>query len=259
MKGFRVSGSPAALSVALEQIHVATEVRGVLIEETEIEVYVDGDLPLLSGVTVLALSVPTAWPSGREHDVPIRIGESILVRPPWVDSPPGFEGIELVVPREMAFGSGEHASTRAALAILEQVLGDSVQSLADVGTGSGILALYARARGCGDIAACDIEDASVRAAAELLPDAQVVRGGPSAIHGQFDCVVANMRSAEILECLSEILGLWTRRGPLVLSGLRELEVAPLIGEVALPVRLRITDGDFSALAFVPGIQSPSAT
>ncbi len=249
MNRFRVLGSANALELALERIHVSNEVHGVLVEESGFEVYVDGCLPELAGVTISSLPVATDWPTGREGDGPVYIGDSIMVRPPWVPSPAGFEGVELVVPRAMAFGSGEHASTRAALAVIEKVFTDSITCLADVGTGSGILALYAQLRGCQVIAACDIDRDSVLAAGELLADAQVVEGGPDTICGQFDCVVANMRAVEILDCLADILELWNRSGPLVLSGLRESEISNLIAAVDCPVELRVACEDFTSLAF----------
>jgi ribosomal protein L11 methylase PrmA len=89
----------------------------------------------------------------------------------------------------------------------------------------------------------------VVAAGELLSDVQVMEGGPDTIRGQFDCVVANMRAAEILDCLAVILELWNRSGPLVLSGLRESEVSDLIAAVDCPVELRIVCEDFTGLAF----------
>ena len=249
MKGFRVSGAPEALRLALDKIHVLVPVRGVLVGEQDFEVYTDGALPALSDVTVVSMQLPEATLTGLERDAPIYVGESIVVRPPWVPSPRGFTGVELVVPRAMAFGSGEHGSTRAALMVMEQALGAGTRSLADVGTGSGILALYARARGCEEVAACDIEEASVEAAGQLLPDAQVVAGGPSAIAGRFDCVVANMRAAELLDCLSDLLDLWNRSGPLVLSGLRESEVASVRTAVAAPIVNRASVDGFTALGF----------
>lgn len=253
MKGFRVCGAPEALRLALDRIHVLMPVRGVLVGDEEFEVYIDGDLPALADVTVVPLRIPEATHTGLEQDRPIHVGQSILVRPPWVAAPRGFEGVELVVPRAMAFGSGEHGSTRAALTVMEQALSDAHRSLADVGTGSGILALYARARGCEEVAACDIEAASAQAASELLPDAQVVTGGPSAIEGQFDAVVANMRAAEILACLPEILGLWNQRGPLILSGLRASEVAGVQVAAGVPIVHQVSVEGFTALVFAaPG-------
>ncbi|MDO7161215.1 hypothetical protein Q5N85_20020, partial [Acinetobacter baumannii] len=81
----------------------------------------------------------------------------------------------------------------------------------------------AHVRGCGRIEACDIDEPSVRAARELLPTANVHVGG-AATMAACDFVVANMTGTELTESLAAILAVWTRQGPLVLSGMRAHEV-----------------------------------
>lgn len=65
----------------------------------------------------------------------------LTVAPSWL-APPATEGPTVVLDPESAFGSGEHGSTRAALALLERSVrpGDRVL---DLGSGSGILAIAA--------------------------------------------------------------------------------------------------------------------
>jgi ribosomal protein L11 methyltransferase len=65
----------------------------------------------------------------------------LTVTPSWLDTLPD-DGLTVVLDPEMAFGSGEHGSTRAALTLLERHLraGDRVT---DLGSGSGILAIAA--------------------------------------------------------------------------------------------------------------------
>ena len=62
--------------------------------------------------------------------------------PPGSAYEPGADEIVLRLDPEMAFGSGEHGSTRAALALLERAVrpGDFVM---DLGSGSGILSIAA--------------------------------------------------------------------------------------------------------------------
>jgi ribosomal protein L11 methyltransferase len=71
---------------------------------------------------------------------PRRIGR-LTVAPSWTPVPDGAEPLVVLDP-EMAFGSGEHGSTRTALALLDRQLrcGDRVL---DLGSGSGILAIAA--------------------------------------------------------------------------------------------------------------------
>lgn len=247
MRRFHFSGAPAAVAAALARCHVRADVRGVLELDAAVEVWIEGDLPdLPAAVQVAELPLEACVSDGREHDAPIVIADDLLVRPPWVASPPAFAGIELVVPRGGAFGSGEHDSTRAALEALH-CCWRPVDSFADVGTGSGILAAYARARGVPRLLACDIDAAAVRTASGLLPEAIVRCGGPDVLPGPVDAVVANLTGAELAACLDGILGLWNRRGPCVLSGLRAGEDTAIIARLpAAPVG-RINRGAFTAL------------
>jgi ribosomal protein L11 methyltransferase len=152
----------------------------------------------------------------------------------------------------MAFGSGEHASTQAALLALHESW-SSPRSFLDVGTGSGILLAYAAARGCPSLAACDLEQEAVLAARSLVPMARVVLGSAEEVAGTFACVVANLTRDELLAALRAILGRWDRSGPLVLSGMRgeheAAEVAALVPARGVARRR----GEFVALVFVPGV------
>ncbi len=71
---------------------------------------------------------------------PRQVGR-LTVAPSWAPLPPDAEPLVVLDP-EMAFGSGEHGSTRTALALLDRHLrlGDRVL---DLGSGSGILAIAA--------------------------------------------------------------------------------------------------------------------
>ncbi len=247
-RAYELTGPGAA--AALDWLHVHAEVLGVVEEDERIVVWIEGSLPELPihvGVRELPVDPAAAACTGLEHDAPIRVADDLLVRPPWVDRPADFRGVELVVPRGAAFGSGEHGSTQAALRCLH-ALWDGSPSLVDVGTGSGILALYAAVRGCRRLAGCDIDLPSVRAARELLPSAQFVHGGPDRLEPAA-AVVANMTGDELTAAMPEILRLWTGAGPLVLGGLRAHEVEPVARLVGLPPAHRETVGDFTSLGF----------
>lgn len=241
---------------ALAWLHVHSDVQGVLEESDAVVVWLFGVLPTLPGALDVAVEERRIAPAdyeitGLEDDVAIAVANDLLVRPPWVDRPLGFAGIELVVPRGGAFGSGEHDSTKAALRVLHRVWlsadGTAPASLADVGTGSGILALYAQVRGCRQIEACDIDLPSVVAARELLPAANVHHGGAELVR-PCGLVVANMTGTELAQSLSAILSSWTRERELVLSGMRANEVDGLLAAVGGTVVCRESLGAFTAVA-----------
>jgi len=85
-----------------------------------------------------AVDWTTRW---RDGIASRRIGR-LLLTTSWLDDAAGPGEERLVVDPEMAFGSGEHGSTRAALALLERHVRPGARVL-DLGSGSGILAIAA--------------------------------------------------------------------------------------------------------------------
>ncbi|MFO1029832.1 MAG: 50S ribosomal protein L11 methyltransferase [Planctomycetota bacterium] len=251
MRAFAVRGE--SLAEALDWLHVHADLQGVLEQDDVLTVWLVGDLPRppVAGLSIEELAIDPAdyAITGLEHDRAIQVATDLLVRPPWVERPAGFEGIELVVPRGGAFGSGEHDSTQAALRCLHRVW-DAPASFADIGTGSGILLLYAQQRGCRGLAGCDIDAASVEAARELLPGAVLHLGGPDGLPA-CDGVVANMTGSELTAAMPAILRCWTGRSALVLSGLRANEVETVTALVPARVGHREVVGAFTSVAY-PG-------
>jgi ribosomal protein L11 methyltransferase len=69
----------------------------------------------------------------------------------------------LVIPASAAFGTGEHATTAMSLRLLERLSRkwEKGWSLADLGTGSGILALAAKRFGAGRVTGIDIDPRAI--------------------------------------------------------------------------------------------------
>ncbi len=97
-----------------------------------------------SDCTVSAVPQPAVDWSVRWRDglAPRQIGR-LHVTPSWhVGSGTPRDQPVLIIDPEMAFGSGEHGSTRSALALLDRLLQPD-QRVLDLGSGSGILAIAA--------------------------------------------------------------------------------------------------------------------
>ncbi len=92
------------------------------------------------------------------------IGE-VLIRPTHLPNPRAYGRTVLVLDAGIAFGSGEHASTRGCLLAFARVAKRSrPRRVLDLGTGSGILAMAAAKRLRRGVLATDIEPWSVRVA-----------------------------------------------------------------------------------------------
>lgn len=91
-----------------------------------------------------------------------RIGRRFEVRGTHLPGPAGPGRIALTLDASMAFGSGEHGSTRGCLLALEYVARRRPRRILDLGTGSGILAMAAAKLLRRPVLATDIEPWSVR-------------------------------------------------------------------------------------------------
>jgi ribosomal protein L11 methyltransferase len=91
------------------------------------------------------------------------IGERIVVRPPWAPAPAAGM-IDVVLAESSAFGSGMHPTTRACLELLLEI--EPAGSFADLGCGSGVLAIAAGRLGWAPLVAVDIQPLSVQTARE---------------------------------------------------------------------------------------------
>jgi ribosomal protein L11 methyltransferase len=94
----------------------------------------------------------------RFHE-PVLVGDRIFVRPPWAEPRPG--ALDIVVDPGRAFGTGAHPTTRLSLELLLAL--EPEGSFADLGCGSGVLAITAARLGFGPVAAVDHEPAALEA------------------------------------------------------------------------------------------------
>jgi len=89
---------------------------------------------------------------------PVTIGGRLHVRPPWAEPQPGC--IDVVIDPGQAFGTGAHPTTRLCGELLLDV---TPGPLADLGCGSGVLAIAAAKLGFAPVSAFDNEVAAVEA------------------------------------------------------------------------------------------------
>lgn len=191
--------------------------------------------PDWSGGTVRLAPVPAVdWDAVfRTHHRPLAIGARLLVAPPW--DVPATAGREvLVVEPGMAFGTGQHATTRTCLEEIEDaVAGGGVGSALDVGTGSGILAAALARLGVPRVVALDDDAAVLALARDTLRRNGAERvhlfgGRLAALRARFDLVVANLLADVLVAEASALAAATAPRGRLVVSGILAEQVERVV-------------------------------
>jgi ribosomal protein L11 methyltransferase len=152
---------------------------------------------------------------------PVRVGRLQIV-PADMDAEPG--ALKLV--DAAAFGTGLHPTTALCLEALDDTISITLpDSVLDVGTGSGVLALSALMMGVPQACGLDIDDESLRIAAEnaringLDKRLQLAHGGPEAVTGAWPLVFANILAAPLIEMAPTLVRRIGHHGRVVLSGI----------------------------------------
>jgi ribosomal protein L11 methyltransferase len=104
--------------------------------------------------------VPGDWAERwkRFHE-PVLVGGRVWVRPPWAE--PRADVLDLVIDPGQAFGTGAHPTTRLSLELMLEL--EPAGPFADLGCGSGVLAIAAARLGFAPVAAVDNEPAALDA------------------------------------------------------------------------------------------------
>jgi ribosomal protein L11 methyltransferase len=111
-------------------------------------------------VQVSGKDIPGDWGERwkRFHEA-VLVDDRLFVRPPWTE--PRHGTLDVVIDPGQAFGTGAHPTTRLSLELLLEL--EPGGSLADLGCGSGVLAIAAARLGFAPIVAVDSEPAALEA------------------------------------------------------------------------------------------------
>jgi ribosomal protein L11 methyltransferase len=199
--------------------------------------------------------------------------KGVVIRPPWEDWFGEDAGDEaetvIVIDPGMAFGTGSHETTSMCLAALADAInrrqaaaqeGDPLRVL-DVGTGSGILSIYAARRGAKRVVAVEIDpDAAASASGNLkingvedhieLIVGDVCQAGVLPDGEVYDLILANLTCrllASLLPVLKERLA---PGGVFILSGLLDAQedaIREAIALSALEISAILRQGEWIAV------------
>ena len=171
---------------------------------------------------------------------PIRAGRFFVHTPTCRNAPPGTVAFE--IDAGLAFGTGQHATTAGCLEVLDSLArkGCMFANVADVGTGTGLLAFAALAlwpdARC---IATDIDPVAVEVAREnaainlvklghgagelLFAVADGMDSPMLAARSPFDLIIANILAGPLVELAPDFANALARGGTVILAGLLDTQ------------------------------------
>jgi len=214
-----------------------------------------GSGPAISGTFVREYAAEEWSESWKKHFKPMDVGERLRVCPPWLAG--DSDRIELVINPGLSFGTGNHFTTRFCLEQLDRLVPkNDIKTMADIGTGSGVLAIAAIKLGVQKAIGADFDPLCVEQAG-LNAEANGVAGQTEFFQHDisngwknetYDIVCANIYASLLIDNASTLLRITGKY--LLLTGIREVEID---GVADTFVRLggreivRDCDGEWSGL------------
>lgn len=169
----------------------------------------------------------------KQYYKPLKIGERLLVCPAWEEAKGAHRTILYLEPG-MAFGTGEHQTTRMCLFAIEQLV-KSGDKVLDLGCGSGILFIAALLLGAEYALGVDIDEMAVKIAHDnarrnRIPREKYEVMAGDALHDdaliarlkakeKYDIVIANIIASVVIELCPLISALVKKGGAFIASGI----------------------------------------
>jgi len=170
---------------------------------------------------------------------PIRAGRFTVHTPTFAPEP---ERINFEIDASLAFGTGQHATTSGCLAVLDKLERDGAQfaNIADIGTGTGLLAFAAvKLWPAAKCIATDIDPVAVdvardnaaingigtgHGAGELLLAVADGMDSPMLLaRAPFDLIIANILAGPLIELAPDFVNALAPTGTVVLAGLLDTQ------------------------------------
>jgi ribosomal protein L11 methyltransferase len=198
------------------------------------------------------------WNEAWEATIrPIRVTDRIVIAPTWHPHEPRPGDIVLTIDPKMSFGTGYHETTRLMLRLLERHVRPD-DTVLDVGTGTGVLAIAALKLGAASAIGVDndawsFENARENGALNGVASRFTARLGELAevTEGPFGLVLANIQKNVIESLLPGLVERAAPDGRLLFSGLLLTDRDPLLVSFAgagLRVIEELTENEWIAFA-----------
>jgi ribosomal protein L11 methyltransferase len=165
----------------------------------------------------------------KKYFKPLRVSKNIVIKPTWERYTPAGRDIVIEIDPGMAFGTGQHPSTRMCLEAIEGILlkDRTIKTwrVLDVGTGTGILGIACAKLGAEKVLCVDNDNKATDIALENVminrvnDRVHIINCDVNTIHEPFDLIVANLTAKMLIKFRTHFITLLEKGGYLVISGI----------------------------------------
>ena len=209
----------------------------------ELQSLIEGELQQLQSTFTmefgpLNLSITMAdesgWDDWKTQYPPISMTEHLTIIPDWAEYSPRDDERVIRIEPGIAFGTGDHPTTRLAIQAMSQHLTPK-STVFDVGTGSGIIALSAGALEAQSVTAFDLDETATANARNHVAmnqlESMVTVQTNNLLEGVTEIaslIVANIITPILLRLLDDAYRCLEPKGVFIMSGIQEGEEQTLI-------------------------------
>ena len=176
----------------------------------------------------------SSWDDWKTQYPPISMTEHLTIIPDWAEYSPRDDERVIRIEPGIAFGTGDHPTTRLAIQAMAQYLTPD-STVFDVGTGSGIIALSAGALGAQSVTAFDLDETATANARNHVAmnqlESMVTVQTNNLLEGVAETaslIVANIITPILLRLLDDAYRCLEPKGVFIMSGIQEGEEQTLI-------------------------------
>lgn len=159
-----------------------------------------------------------------------RVTDKIVIVPDWLEYSPKVDEVVIRLEPGCAFGTGTHQTTQLCMKAIEKYMQKGTK-VADIGMGSGILAICAKKFGASYAYGCDNDETVIDVAKENAiknnAECSFELNTADKVNEKFDFVLANILHNVLAEIMGDLKNIMNDNAIMVLSGILD-EKKPVV-------------------------------